>query len=58
MNAVRSGYTRSVWFNRATRVEPGKDHIFSQVDEEKHTNRRQQMAAGVIISFDGESARS
>lgn len=47
MNAVRSPYTRSTWFNGATRVEPGKDHVFSQLDEEKHTKRRQQMAAGV-----------
>ncbi|KAF2183831.1 pisatin demethylase [Zopfia rhizophila CBS 207.26] len=46
MNTVRSPYTRSTWFNRATRVEPGKDHVFSQIDEEKHTKRRQQMAAG------------
>lgn len=50
MNAVRSPYTRSDWFNRATRVEPGKDHLFSQRDEEKHTKRRQQMAAGVSFS--------
>ncbi|KAF2431027.1 putative cytochrome P450 monooxygenase [Tothia fuscella] len=35
MNAVRSGYTRATWFNRSF-----------QVDEEKHTRRRQQMAAG------------
>lgn len=46
MNAVRSQYTRSYWFNAATRVEPGKDHVFSQLDEEKHSKRRQQMAAG------------
>jgi cytochrome P450 len=46
INAVRSQYTRSYWFNAATRVEPGKDHVFSQLDEEKHTKRRQQMAAG------------
>lgn len=46
MNAVRSQYTRSYWFNAATRVEAGKDHVFSQLDEEKHTKRRQQMAAG------------
>lgn len=46
MNAVRSQYTRSYWFNAATRVEPGKDHVFSQLDENKHTKRRQQMAAG------------
>jgi hypothetical protein len=49
MNAVRSPYTRSSWFNRTTRVEPGKDHVFSQLDEEKHTKRRQQMAAGVSL---------
>lgn len=46
MNAVRSQYTRSYWFNAATRFEAGKDHVFSQLDEEKHTKRRQQMAAG------------
>lgn len=51
MSAVRSPYTRSTWYNRATRVEPGRDHIFSEIDEEKHTKRRQQMAAGVCISF-------
>ncbi|KAH6026409.1 hypothetical protein HBI54_239890 [Parastagonospora nodorum] len=46
MNGVRSPYTRSWWFNKATRVEPGKDHIFSEVDESRHTKRRAQMAAG------------
>jgi cytochrome P450 len=46
MNAVRSPYTRSAWFNSATRVEPGKDHVFSQVNEDKHTQRRAQMASG------------
>ncbi|KAH8724033.1 benzoate 4-monooxygenase cytochrome-like protein P450 [Phaeosphaeriaceae sp. PMI808] len=46
INAVRSSYTRSYWFNAATRVEPGKDHVFSQLDEKKHMRRRQQMAAG------------
>lgn len=46
MNAVRSQYTRSYWFNASTRVEPGKDHVFSQLDENKHTERRRQMAAG------------
>ena len=49
MNGVRLGYTRSAWFNRATRFEIGKDHIFSELDEEKHMKRRQQMAAGVSI---------
>ncbi|KAH7095544.1 putative cytochrome P450 monooxygenase [Paraphoma chrysanthemicola] len=46
MNAVRSPYTRSSWFNAATRVEPGKDHVFSELNEEKHTKRRAQMTAG------------
>ena len=47
MSAVRSPYTRAAWFYGASRVEPGKDHVFSQLDEAKHTKRRQQMAAGV-----------
>ena len=51
MSAVRTPYTRAAWYYRATRVEPGKDHIFSQVDEEKHMKRRQQMAAGVSVSL-------
>lgn len=46
INAVRSPYTRSLWFNAATRVEPGKDHVFSELNEEKHTKRRAQMTAG------------
>lgn len=46
MNAVRSPYTRSTWFNAATRVEPGIDHVFSQVNEDLHTKRRAQMASG------------
>ena len=47
MNAVRSPYTRTWWYYAASRQQPGKDHVFSQVNEEKHTKRRQQMAAGV-----------
>jgi cytochrome P450 len=46
MNGVRSLYTRSSWFNRATRIEPGKDHIFSELDEVKHSKRRAQISAG------------
>ncbi|RYP72212.1 hypothetical protein DL771_004342 [Monosporascus sp. 5C6A] len=46
MSAVRSPYTRSAWYNRATRYQPGKDHVFSELDEEKHKQRRQQMAHG------------
>ncbi len=47
MSGVRSPYTRSKWYNRATRYLPGKDHVFSELDEEKHKHRRQQMAHGV-----------
>lgn len=46
MSAVRSPYTRTPWYNRATRVEPDKDHLFSLTDEDTHTKRRQKMAAG------------
>ena len=51
MSAVRTPYTRTKWYYRATRVEAGKDHIFSQIDENKHMKRRQQMAAGVSLPF-------
>lgn len=50
MSAVRSPYTRTWWYYGATRQQPGKDHVFSQVNEEKHTKRRQQMAAGVSFT--------
>ncbi|KAF2727110.1 benzoate 4-monooxygenase cytochrome-like protein P450 [Polyplosphaeria fusca] len=46
MNTVRSPYTRAAWYNRSSRVEVGKDHIFSLIDEDKHTKRRQQMSPG------------
>ncbi|KAK5655696.1 hypothetical protein OQA88_5629 [Cercophora sp. LCS_1] len=46
MSAVRSPYSRGKWYNRATRYQPGKDHVFSELDEEKHEKRRQQMARG------------
>ncbi|KAM7182700.1 Cytochrome P450 [Rhypophila sp. PSN 637] len=46
MSAVRSSYSRGEWYNRATRYQPGKDHVFSELDEEKHKRRRQQMASG------------
>jgi hypothetical protein len=49
MNSVRSPYTRSFWFYRGTRFEPGKDHVFSELDEEKHNKRRAQMASGVGV---------
>ncbi|KAF2640930.1 benzoate 4-monooxygenase cytochrome-like protein P450 [Massarina eburnea CBS 473.64] len=46
MSAVRSPYTRTPWYSRATRAEPGRDHLFSLTDEETHTKRRQKMASG------------
>ncbi|SPO01826.1 related to pisatin demethylase [Cephalotrichum gorgonifer] len=46
MSAVRSLYSRAPWYPLATRFQAGKDHIFSQVDEEKHKNRRRQLVAG------------
>lgn len=46
MSAVRSPYTRSMKY-RESRVKPGEDHVFSQIDEEKHRIRRHQMASGV-----------
>ncbi|KAI4913672.1 hypothetical protein J4E90_005392 [Alternaria incomplexa] len=46
MNAVRSPYTRTAWYNSAVRMEVGKDHVFSQLNEAQHTKRRQQMASG------------
>jgi hypothetical protein len=47
MSAVRSPYTRTKWFNRATRLWPGKDHVFSLLNEEEHLARRARMAPGV-----------
>lgn len=47
MSSVRSSYSRAPWFVRATRFQAGKDHVFSQTDEQKHKIRRQQMAPGV-----------
>jgi hypothetical protein len=46
MSAVRSLYRRSDFY-AAAKVQPGKDNTFSQMDEEKHTRRRAQMADGV-----------
>ncbi|KAK3368377.1 benzoate 4-monooxygenase cytochrome-like protein P450 [Podospora didyma] len=46
MSAVRSPYTRGPWYYLGGRVRPGIDSCFSQLNEEKHTLRRQQMAPG------------
>ena len=47
MSAVRSPYTRGAWYNRGARHRPGRDNLFSEIDEEVHTRRRNQMAPGV-----------
>jgi hypothetical protein len=46
MSGVCSLYVRSHWYNGATKIEPGKDHVFSQLDEAKHNKRRAQLSAG------------
>ncbi|KAK0717563.1 cytochrome P450 [Lasiosphaeria miniovina] len=46
MNGVRSEYTRADWYYLGGRFRPGKDNIFSQVDETQHQRRRQQMLPG------------
>ncbi|KAK2779605.1 pisatin demethylase [Colletotrichum kahawae] len=46
MSAVRSPYTRTEWFYRACRVRPDKDHVFSEMDEEKHRQLRAKLGAG------------
>ncbi|KAF2221996.1 benzoate 4-monooxygenase cytochrome-like protein P450 [Elsinoe ampelina] len=46
MNSPRSGYTKTEWFYKSTRLEPGKDTCFSQTDPVLHQKRRAQLAAG------------
>lgn len=46
MSSVRSAYNRALWYNRASRIEPGRDHIFSTVDDDLHMKRRKQMSPG------------
>lgn len=47
VNSVRSKFSRAPWFYKGGRIQAGKDHIVSQIDETKHKSRRQQMAPGV-----------
>jgi len=49
MNSIRSPYTRADYYYLATRFQAGKNHVFSELDEEKHKRRRQQLAAGVSL---------
>nr|XP_036580297.1 pisatin demethylase [Colletotrichum truncatum]KAF6788209.1 pisatin demethylase [Colletotrichum truncatum] len=46
MSAVRSPYSRTEWYYRACRHRPDKDHVFSEIDEERHRQLRSKMAAG------------
>ncbi|KAJ0158324.1 Pisatin demethylase, partial [Colletotrichum tanaceti] len=54
MNGVRSRYTRTEWFYRACRHRPDKDHVFSEMDEEKHRQLRQQMGSGQYSGKENE----
>ncbi|KAH7374639.1 cytochrome P450 [Plectosphaerella cucumerina] len=40
------GYKRSDWYYHAARVEYRRDNVFTQTDNEKHGQRRKQMAPG------------
>ncbi|KAH6677016.1 cytochrome P450 71A20 [Plectosphaerella plurivora] len=40
------GYKRSDWYYHAARVEYRRDNVFTQTDNDKHTQRRKQMAPG------------
>ncbi|RMJ14899.1 hypothetical protein CDV36_005431 [Fusarium kuroshium] len=42
----KPGYKRSDWYYNACRIEYRKDNVFSQTDNEKHDQRRKQMAPG------------
>ncbi|KAK2004378.1 cytochrome P450 [Colletotrichum falcatum] len=46
MSGTRSKYTRTEWFYRACRHMADKDHVFSEMDEDRHKRLRQQMGSG------------
>ncbi|KAK2022189.1 cytochrome P450 [Colletotrichum zoysiae] len=46
MSGIRSKYTRTEWYYRACRHMPDKDHVFSEMDEQRHKRLRQQMGSG------------
>ncbi|KAF2809016.1 pisatin demethylase [Mytilinidion resinicola] len=43
MSSVRSTYTKGDWYN-GSRIQPGRDNVFSGIDEDRHTSRRAQLA--------------
>lgn len=45
MSAARSPYRRSQWY-AATAIDHGQNHIFSEIDEAKHTEHRKKMNYG------------
>lgn len=50
INAVRSPYSRTGWFYQATRHRADVNHVFSEMDEEKHVDLRQRMVPGVGVA--------
>jgi hypothetical protein len=46
INAVRSPYKRSNWYD-ATAFDHSRNHVFSERDEAKHAELRNQMIPGV-----------
>ncbi|KAI6294413.1 hypothetical protein MCOR10_006195 [Pyricularia oryzae] len=46
LNAVRSPYTRTEWFYRGCRLEPGMDNVFTMTNDQEHERRRKQVASG------------
>ena len=44
---LKPAFKRSAWFYNAVRIEHRRDNVFSQTDNEKHHQRRKQMAPGV-----------
>jgi hypothetical protein len=53
MLAVRTPYKRSDWYF-GMRLDPTRDNVLSQRDDEKHNILRAKMAAGVNASWSME----
>lgn len=45
---VRTPYKRSDWYD-GMRLDPSKDNVLSQRDDEEHGRLRSKMAAGVCL---------
>lgn len=50
MSAARSPWTKGVWYN-GTRIQAGRDNVFSMNDEEGHTVRKGVVGPGVSCDF-------